>query len=58
MTEIVSDEYSRLELSGLKGIIKFDILMVEKFAVENFTIFCLPLSKRCRSVTFYIRFVD
>ncbi len=57
IAEIVSDEYSRLELLGLEGIIKFDVLVVEKFAVEHFAIFCVPLGKRCRSVTFYTRFV-
>ena len=53
----VSDEYSRLELLGLEGIIKFDVLVVEKFAVEHFAIFCVPLGKRCRSVTSYTRFL-
>ena len=57
IAEIVSDEYSRLELLGLEGIIKFDVLVVEKFAVEQFAIFCVPLGKRCRSVTSYTRFV-
>ena len=57
IAEIVSDEYSRLELLGLEGIIKFDVLVVEKFAVEHFAIFCVPLGKRCWSVTSYTRFV-
>ncbi len=43
IAEIVPDEYSRLELLGLEGIIKFDVLVVEKFAVEHFAIFCVPL---------------
>lgn len=32
--------------------------MVENFAVEHFPIFGVPLDKRCRSVTFYTRFVQ
>ncbi len=46
IAEIVSDEYSRLELLGLEGIIIFDVLVVEKFADEHFAIFCLPLGSR------------
>ncbi len=51
MAEIESNEYSRLELLGLEGIIKFDVLVVEKFGVEHFAIFCFPLGKR------YTRFI-
>ena len=50
---MVSDEYSSIELLGLEGIIKFDVLVVEKFAVEHFAIFCVLLVKRCQSVTSY-----
>ncbi len=57
IVDIVSDEYSHLELLGLEFIIKFDMLMIEKFAVEHFAIFCVLLSNRCRSVTSYTRFV-
>ncbi len=39
IVEIVSDEYSCLELLGLEGLIKFDVLVFEKFAVEHFAIF-------------------
>ncbi len=53
ITEIVSDEYSRLELLGLEDIVKFNVLVVEKFAFEHFAIFCVLLGKCCRSVTFY-----
>ncbi len=51
MAEMDSNEYLRLELLGLEGIIKFDVLVVEKFEVEHFAIFCLPLGKR------YTRFI-
>ena len=34
IAKIVSDEYSRLELLDLQGIIKFEVLLVEKFAVD------------------------
>ncbi len=54
---MVSDEYSRLELLGWEGIIEFDMLVVEKFTSEHFAIFRLLLSKRCRSVASYNRFV-
>ena len=53
ITEIVSRKYSHLEILELKNIIKFDVLVVEKFAVEHFAMFCVPLSKCCRSVTSY-----
>ncbi len=58
IAEIVSDKYSRLKLLGLEDIIKFDVLVVEKFAVEHFAIFCVPLGKRYRLLTFYTRFVQ
>ena len=58
IAEIVSDEYSRLNLLGLEGIIKIDVLVVEKFTIEYFAIFCVSLSQHCWSVTFYTRFVQ
>ncbi len=57
IAEIVSDEYSRPVLISLERIINLEVLLVEKFAVEHFAIFCLPLGKRCRSVTSYNQFV-
>ncbi len=53
IAEMVLHEYSHLELLGLNSIIEFDMLVFKKFAVEHFAIFCLMLSKRCRSLTFY-----
>ncbi len=53
IAEMVSDEYSHLELLGSQGIIKFDMLVVEKFAVEHFAIFCIPINQHFQSVTFH-----
>ena len=58
IAKMISNKYSRLELLGLESRIKFDVLRVEKFAVEHFTIFCLSLGKRCRSMIAYTRFVQ
>lgn len=38
IVDIVSDEYSHLELLVLERIIKFNVLVVEKYAIKHFAI--------------------
>ena len=48
---------SRVPRLGLEGIMKFDVLVIEKFVVEHFAISSVQLGKRCRSLNFYNQFV-
>ncbi len=43
---IIKFVVARVELLGLEDLIKFEVVLVEKFAVEPFAILCLSLDKR------------
>lgn len=45
VVEIVLFEYSSLEPFGLKAMIQFKVIVMEKFKFENSAILCLLLGK-------------
>lgn len=49
--------HSHLELLDLEGMIKFEVLVVDKFVLDHFAILCLRLGMPCLPVTSDTRFL-